>query len=317
VDLRLAREKGKSNVMREFGVIYTRYWIHRALMELDDQPRLFGAYLLTGPHSNILGAYRLPIEYIQADFKWNNETVSKGFRNLSETGFAHWCRSTKWVFITKYLKWNPPQNPNQAKSIIKCFDECPNSFKYYNELVNSLLTYGKHLPEPFLNRLKTLPKPFRNQDQDQDQDQDQAFPSEKQPEAAHFSNKVGEEYRERIIELCQELRNKTNGKTRFNPWQWVQLKFNTRPIHPQAIIDALGGLLKYWDGLKRSPWAYADSIFKTRNQNYNEAEQIQEHEKLKTAMESFEKTENGKKISQLLGTAIKDMSPSTSLGADG
>lgn len=144
-----------------------------------------------------------------------------------------------------------------------------------------------------------------------------AFLSEKQPEAAHFSNKVGEEYRERIIELCQKLRNKTNGKTRFNPWQWVQLKFNVGPLHPQAIIDALEGLLKYWDGLKRSPWAYADSIFKTRNQNYNEAEQIQEHEKLKNAIELFEKTDAGKKIGQLLGTAIKDISPSINLGVDG
>ena len=70
--------------MRDYGVIFTRFWTNPELQRLDDQTKLLGAYLLTGPHSNSLGAYRLPSKYIEEDLNWNRETVLKGFRNLSE-----------------------------------------------------------------------------------------------------------------------------------------------------------------------------------------------------------------------------------------
>jgi hypothetical protein len=71
--------------MRDYGVIFTCYWTHLELKGLDDQSKLLGCYLLSGPHSTILGAFRLPIKYVEAGLDWASETVSKGFRNLSET----------------------------------------------------------------------------------------------------------------------------------------------------------------------------------------------------------------------------------------
>lgn len=147
--------------MREYGQIQTCFWTDPDIQALTDQEKLLATYLLTGPHSNGIGCYRLPDGYILADLGWSPAMVSKGFANLSEMvpkGFAYRCTATFFVVIPSFLKWNPIANANVAAARAKEFDTIPNKFSYYGMLCDSMLKYGKHFTEPFRNRLETVSK---------------------------------------------------------------------------------------------------------------------------------------------------------------
>lgn len=150
--------------MREYGQIQSAFWTNPDIQGLSSEEKLLAVYLLTGPHSNGLGCYRLPDGYVQADFGWSLETVSKGFAELFRIGFSERCETTFFVVIPKFLKWNPITNQNVASARMKEFETIPKNTSIYPTLCRSVLEYGKHLPNPFINRLETLTKGYGKQD---------------------------------------------------------------------------------------------------------------------------------------------------------
>lgn len=145
--------------MREYGQVQCAFWGHPDIAGLSIEAKLMAVYLLTGPHSNGLGCYRLPAGYILEDLGMDSETVSKGFRELFDAGFAKRCERTKFVLMPKFLRWNPIANANVAKARAKEFEEVPSQFQYIQELACVMLEQGEHWPEQFRNRLETLSKP--------------------------------------------------------------------------------------------------------------------------------------------------------------
>lgn len=149
--------------MREYGQIQCSFWSDTDIQALSDQAKLLAAYLLTGPHSNGIGCYRLPDGYVQADFGWTSETVSKGFAELFQIGFCKRCERTDFVLIPKFLKWNPVANANVAKARQKEYESVSKKSSIYNELSASLLRFGNHWANPFETLLKGLAKQDPNQ----------------------------------------------------------------------------------------------------------------------------------------------------------
>ena len=74
--------------MREYGQVQSAFWQSVDAQAFSDTGKLLALYLLTGPHANGLGCYRLPDGYVMADLGWSDETVSKGFSELESAGFA-------------------------------------------------------------------------------------------------------------------------------------------------------------------------------------------------------------------------------------
>lgn len=159
--------------MREYGQIQCAFWIDPELQSLSDEAVLLAVYLMTGPHSNGLGCYRLPDGYIQADRGWTPGTIKKAFGELSEKGFAYRCESTGFVIIPNFLKWNPITNANVATAREREFYLVPKTFEHYSLLVQSLIEHGKHWSKGFLNHLETLCEGFGKQEQEQEHDQEQ------------------------------------------------------------------------------------------------------------------------------------------------
>ena len=156
--------------MREYGQIQTAFWASPEIQSVSDQAKLLAAYLLTGPHSNGLGCYRLPDGYVMADFGWTQERVSKAFSELFQIGFCKRCEQSNFVLIPKFMKWNGISNPKVAKARQAEFNAIPKNSSIHAELCASLLTYGKHFDNPFETLLKgyakqepTLSEPERNQ----------------------------------------------------------------------------------------------------------------------------------------------------------
>ncbi|MCE3238742.1 MAG: hypothetical protein K0R24_1723 [Gammaproteobacteria bacterium] len=171
--------------MRLYGSIRTCFWENEDAQKLSDQGKLLATYLLTGPHSNMLGCFRLPAGYITEDLRWDIQKVKAAFHELHELRFIARDQTSGWVFIHHFLKWNPIQNPKQAKGVQKLFDAVPLQSTVSKPLIQDLLNHGKYFDEAFKDRLHTLTiengqdfdtvikKQRADQDQNQNQDQKQ------------------------------------------------------------------------------------------------------------------------------------------------
>lgn len=111
--------------MRDYGRIHTAIWGSQDFVSFSDDARLLALYLLTSPHTTMIGAFRLPDGYVCADIGWSIERVSKGFDELFRKGFCNRCETTNWMWVVKFLRWNPPENPNQWKAARKQSRQIP------------------------------------------------------------------------------------------------------------------------------------------------------------------------------------------------
>lgn len=148
--------------MREYGKIHSSFWTSQTIRSLSDDGRTLAAYLLTSPHSNMLGCFRIPQAYVAEDLGWGSQRVSEGFAELFREGFATIDEGSKWVVIHRFLKWNPLENPNVGKAAEKLFDQIPDSSPAKPLLAGFLKEFGKYFPAEKLNHFETLSKPYRN-----------------------------------------------------------------------------------------------------------------------------------------------------------
>lgn len=120
-------------------------------------------------------------------------------------------------------------------------------------------------------------KPYQNgSDTDIDADIDKDKQSGQTP--SHFQFKVGDLLKD-ILKQCEIIKKLKQKDGIFNSYTWVQTQTNISQ-HPQAILDSLKGLISYWHKVK-NPWTYANSIIKTKSQNYNEKDFISQQEQFK------------------------------------
>lgn len=172
--------------MRDYGKVHSSFWTSEDTRRLTDDGRSLALYLLTSPHSNMLGCFRLPDAYVAEDTQWSTARIGKAFADLEAAGFAI-RDSAKWVTLRKFLRWNPIENPNQGKAAMKLFAQVPDG-PAKRALAVAMMTLGSHLDrgalEPFRKGSETVPTGFRNQDQDQEMEQEQEQDAFGEPPAA-------------------------------------------------------------------------------------------------------------------------------------
>jgi hypothetical protein len=146
--------------MRDYGRVYTKFWVSPDIIGLSDDAKLIALYLLTGQHSNALGCFRLPPGYVSSDMQWNSlERVSKGFAELSGIGFVSVGKSD-WLLLPKYLKFNQPENPNVGKMIAKLYHQIPESSGLIAETSRAVVSFPEKLPDELVTICKGFAKPF-------------------------------------------------------------------------------------------------------------------------------------------------------------
>lgn len=151
--------------MRDYGRVYSAFWQSPETRGFSEDSRTLALYLLTSPHANLIGCFRLPDAYAAEDLMWSSERVREGFAELESKGFVSRDDASKWVLIHKYLKWNGFENGNVAIAAQKAFDQVP-PIALKALLAAALLDFGGHLKEPFANHLRTLCQPFANPEPD-------------------------------------------------------------------------------------------------------------------------------------------------------
>lgn len=144
--------------MRDFGAIYSGFWANQDLREAGDDARLLAAYLLTSPHTNSLGAFRLPSAYACEDLGWVSERFRNGLETLSNIGFVKYDEGSKFVWICKFLVWNRPANPNIWKAIAKMAKAVPDGVVFKDEILVSA-GVSETVSEPLGNTPSPSPSP--------------------------------------------------------------------------------------------------------------------------------------------------------------
>lgn len=144
--------------MREYGTIHKGFWASESLKALDGDSRLLAAYLLTSPHTTMIGAFRLPDAYACDDLGWESKQLRNGFETLSSAGFIKYDQATKWVWIIKFLAWNKPANPNIWKAAVKLAEGVPDAVSFRSEVLSSV-GVSETVSEP----LRNTPSPSPSQ----------------------------------------------------------------------------------------------------------------------------------------------------------
>jgi len=167
--------------MRDYGKVFSRIWESTDFRSLSEDGRTLALYLLTCQHGTIAGVFRVPDGYASEDLQWDVERVAEGFRNLAAKGFATRCNDTKWVWLHKFLEWNPPENPNQRKAAAKVAMSVPDQCTWKSAFMRVSGDFlGIEVPaEP--NPSETVSEPLPNQYQEQYQEQEQKQEEKKPP----------------------------------------------------------------------------------------------------------------------------------------
>ena len=169
--------------------VSSRFWADEKTMRWDDDTRLLALYLLTCPHRTTEGLFRLPKPYIAADLGWSMERLAKPFAKLLADGFIRYDETVSVMLLPNALKYNPPENTNQAIRAARAVAELPET---------PLLREFQRLAEQYSERLaKQLAELFGNpqtqtQTQTQTQQTDDEPGDESPPSPADASQSVGQ-----------------------------------------------------------------------------------------------------------------------------
>jgi hypothetical protein len=148
----MEKKFGKSRYTK----IYDHVWDDERIKPLSDNAKLLFMFLSTCKHGNALGAYVLPLPYLEGDLGWSKEKLRKPFAELLKAGVVYYDSKTSLIVITGHLKFNPIENENQAKACKGIAETLPKSegfstileglTKRYHEPLKEALRKG--IPEP-------------------------------------------------------------------------------------------------------------------------------------------------------------------------
>lgn len=93
--------------MRDYSKISSQIWTGRTgkqIRALGPEAQVVAFYLMTSPHSNMIGLYYLPLGYLSADTGLPLEGASKALLSLIEIGFCTYDRDSEVVWVYEMAK---------------------------------------------------------------------------------------------------------------------------------------------------------------------------------------------------------------------
>lgn len=96
--------------------INIRIWNDEKFGKMEAETQRVLLYLLTCPHSNIVGFYVLKPGYATDDLRLSSKEFLKHIKKICDSGIAYYDEADQVVIIKNYLLYNPITNPNQLKA---------------------------------------------------------------------------------------------------------------------------------------------------------------------------------------------------------
>jgi hypothetical protein len=123
--------------MRDFGLIPTCFWKDERIQNLKVPTRLVGIYLYAGPHTNVIGCFRLPLSYISEDLRIPKRILTKAIEDLTAISFLRFDEASKYFAITNFLSTRAKRwlsNQNNFIAATRELDQIPESVPFKEEI---------------------------------------------------------------------------------------------------------------------------------------------------------------------------------------
>ena len=151
---------------RKFGQVRVEFWSDEKIRGLTDTERLLAVFLIAGPHTNSLGCYRCPAEYLPIDLAWGQEKTAKAFASLIAKGIIAYCERTRFIWVRNFLRHNKPKTKNNSKGILSELAVIPKDMEFYRDLMRCVSEHlGDDMPQELSsNQDRTKMELSSNQD---------------------------------------------------------------------------------------------------------------------------------------------------------
>lgn len=162
--------------MRNYSIISPAFWTGKtgkAIKAKGAETQMLALYLMSSPHSNMIGLYFLPKLYISYETGLSEEGASKGLQDLLSVGFCDYDDQAEVVWVYEMARFQIGEfltaTDNRVKSVKKEFDNTPKC--------KFLIDFAQKYGEAFhLGKIKKAPSKGLLTEQtstDHDQEQDQ------------------------------------------------------------------------------------------------------------------------------------------------
>lgn len=169
--------------MRDYSKVSAQFWTGKTGRSLrgDMQTQIVALYLMTSPHSNMIGVFNCPVIYISHETGSPLEGANEGLKKLIEGGFCTYDEDSETVWIHEMAKFqigdSLKASDNRVKDIQKQYENLPEGpikqgfYEKYRD--------AYHLPENGMSdspsEAPSKPLPSQKQEQKQEQEQEQAL----------------------------------------------------------------------------------------------------------------------------------------------
>lgn len=145
--------------MRDFVKVSPTFWsgpTGRSLRKAGQDVQLTALYLMTCPHSNYLGLYVLPINYIAADTGLPLERVRDALVIIEQSAFARYDEESETVWLVEGAKWqlgelsgggNGKKADNRVAMVRKDFAALPSDCPFLGDFSEKYAKALKLVPE--------------------------------------------------------------------------------------------------------------------------------------------------------------------------
>lgn len=262
--------------MARYRKIDVRIWNDRKFRELDDNAKLAFLLLLTHPDTNQLGFIRSRSVSLAFDLGWHSDVMSNAIQTLCQMGMLMVDERAGLMFLPNFLKYNPPNGVNGAKSWAGLLDLVPEC-----DLRDQALIRLKHLidrlpegsregiPKDIMDAIQDAirngnPQPSRIQEQEQDINKDVSdeTSSSDSPELSLDGEsdapkrapsvplqKIVDTYNSKLgsqLGMCRQLNKQRQGNLRQ---RWADISRIVESKDPKEVLE---GFAAFYDKIGRS-----------------------------------------------------------------
>lgn len=155
--------------MAHYRKIDPRMWNDEKFRSLSTHGKLAFCFLLTHPHMTALGAMRATIPGLVAELG-GEKGFAEGFREAFAKGLAKHDERASFVYLPRFLRYNPPESPNVVRAWAHSVDLVPEC-DLKTQLLQEVKGYVEGLSEAFREALpEAFAKGMPNQEQEQEQE---------------------------------------------------------------------------------------------------------------------------------------------------
>lgn len=237
--------------MRDYAKVLPKFWqgeTGRELAAKGAEALVVAMYLMTSPHSNMLGLYYQPVLYMADETGLSPEGASKGLEACMESGFCDYDPITKmvWVFEMASYQIGSDLDPKdkRCKGIQKDYNALPNTpflgpfFDRYAERfhLTDRREYAPKSKAPVLTLVSPLEAPSkpRTRTRTGERTGTSAGPADKLPAAP--VEKIIDLYQSTLPELPGvRLHTKDRVRSIRKVWEWVLTSL--KPDHTRRATN--------------------------------------------------------------------------------